>query len=202
MREKFQLPSGHSWRALSWEDSTVIIKSNIHPPTIDSRCHVFVSLNHFYNWKEGDLHPRCTVFSHQSNMRELAQELMSYVNRTRQQSSHLIRDLRSKRHPGAWTRGETKTFVLLEGLKQRGLFFCLCANSPNPRQETRRPDFPRFLCRKKKKIRNKQWEKTWRLWVKCGYRFICTLKHRGEWQAKSIVILNEESSWLSKNVLF
>lgn len=65
-------------------------------------------------------------------------------------------------------RGETQTFVLFERLKRRGMFSCLCTNSPNPRQETRRPDFPRFLWRKterggkkgEKKIRRKQWGKT------------------------------------------
>lgn len=137
-------------------------------------------------------HSAESVF-HKSNMSERALESTSPTNRERQQNSHLIRDLWSKCHPGAWARGETETFVLFEGLKQRWIFSCLQTDSPNPRQETRRPDFPRFLWKKdrKKKRSVKIWHERREKTVWCVYLgYICTLT--GEIPSYSILMCVSE----------
>lgn len=98
--------------------------------------------------------------------------------------------------------GKTETFVLFEWLEERGTFSCLHTNSPNPRQETRKPDFPRFLWGKKWSETNVEEEG-----MKCGYLgYMCTLNNGWdlifqstdmcEWQAESRVIQSDEKSYL------
>lgn len=159
--DKFQLPRGRSWRALCWEGNTVVIISNIHHATIVSRYRACGILKHVYNWKHWDLFSTKAIWANVVGNRLL----MQTERDSRDLTSSEICDPNVTQVPEQ--RGETETFVLFERLKQRGIFSCLCTNSPNPRQETRRPDFPRFLWEKKerkkkekKKIRNKQWGKT------------------------------------------
>ena len=65
--------------------------------------------------------------------------------RERERESHLVRDLRSERHPGPCSRADR--FSPAWRPENRGAHACTPphSNSPKPRQETRRPDFPRFL---------------------------------------------------------
>lgn len=60
---------------------------------------------------------------------------------------YLVRDLRTKRDPGACEREARHVTTVGGGGKPRipPPLSPLLSNSPRPRQETRRPDFPRFL---------------------------------------------------------
>lgn len=180
MREKFQLPSGRLWRALRWEDRTVVIMSNIHHPTIVSRCHVCGTLNHFYNWKEGDLHPRCSVFSHQSNMREFAEELTSYVNRETERDSKVLTsseicDPNVTQVPEREER--RRRLFCLRGWNRED-YFSACAPTHLTRGRRHGGLTSPGFCAGKDRKKKKNQKQTVRLWVKCGCRFICTCSVR------------------------
>lgn len=108
--DKFQLPRGHPWRALCREDNKVEIQTISRQANIVSRCSGLWNIS-IIEKTEVCVHSACCYATW---AKVFGTQLL--IKTEKQQSSHLIRDLWSKCHPGAWTRGETDTFVLFEGL--------------------------------------------------------------------------------------
>lgn len=95
--DKFQLPRGRSWRALLREDNT----DNISPSYSSLKaCHTYSC-----DREHWDLFTVRRTVLHKNQTSEGVRESISHTN-TQRENAHFIRDLRSKCHPGAWTRRE------------------------------------------------------------------------------------------------
>lgn len=145
--DKFQLHRGRAWRARCREDNTVEIISN-NQATLVPRYQVCGIWNISIIEKQRFA---LTVFSHKSNMSEDAPESTSNTNRETTERSPHQRSVIQKSPRCLDERRDTDVCFVSGGENRDKYFSCLQTNSPNPRQETRRPDFPRFLWKKKER---------------------------------------------------
>lgn len=136
--DKFQLPRGRSWRALLREDNT----DNISPSYSSLKaCHTYSC-----DREHWDLFTVRRTVLHKNQTSEGVRESISHTNTERECSLHQRSAIQmSPRCLNKEREGETDRRILFKSLKLSWIFPCLHPNLPNPRQETRRPDFPRFL---------------------------------------------------------